>query len=212
MMTYHSRSAVSLGPLLGSHDIELHRMQNSHRRGCARPSFGSVRGCPAEHRLWQTGYQKLPQLHHPLRVDVSGRLSRALLFLESPLWFTHLICAKTMVSGDSRGLQFGPHNAPYQQLRHHLQLAGLSRLTLHSPLPSRDTRNLESFDDFQPPNSWFRVCDVTACMELPMTSNSPTGYAIDIAGSISDSSSYLSLPRPVEVEYFNLMKMTLRDM
>lgn len=58
-------------------------------------------------------------------------------------------------------------------------------------------------DDGDVYSVWSKLCDVTTCIESPITANSPTGYAIDAAGAMqtsADGSSYMSrdLPKPPE--------------
>ena len=105
----------------------------------------------------------------------------------------------SVVSGDSRGLTFsklclehelfgliisyrcfasGPFNASFRHLSLHLQLA---RLT---PLLSLSN------------NHWTNICDVTACIDSTATTLSPTGYALDMAGSPDVEG--VSLPTPAD--------------
>ena len=62
----------------------------------------------------------------------------------------------------------------------------------------------EAFEDDNDEFSvWSQLCDVTTCIESPVTANSPTGYALDAAGTMQSSteiSSYMNrnLPKPPE--------------
>lgn len=110
--------------------------------------------------------------------------------------FSSASLSQIVISGDSRGLAFGPHNACYRHLRDHLHTAGLDRIHYLSHEMSRDDSGNE-FDEGWV-SAWSRICDVTTCLESPVAASSPTGYAIDAAGSMSESMIHRTLPQPPE--------------
>lgn len=74
----------------------------------------------------------------------------------------------TIVLGDSRNLSFGPHNAPYRNLRNHLRVTNLVEL-IHQPRGS----NAEDEPLISTANAWSQICDVNACLEAS-TKGMPT--------------------------------------
>ena len=125
------------------------------------------------------------------------------------------------------GLTFGPHNTSYKHMWTHMQLAGLSVIAKMSNIhakrqeeaiasssrissENKQTEKSEGsssdclfHDGIDDCNVWSKLCDVTTCLEAPITANSPTGYAIDAAGAIQgtvEGNSYMNftLPKPPE--------------
>jgi hypothetical protein len=83
----------------------------------------------------------------------------------------------SVITGDSRGLVFGPFNTTYKHLRLHLRSANLSLLY----------RNEEK-DDIHSGlkiNFWSSICDVNTCIEAAASSSSPSGSYICICIYIS---------------------------
>ena len=75
----------------------------------------------------------------------------------------------SVVSGDSRGLLFGPHNSSYRSLRGHLRQAGLLG---HLSAPSETGEGGRG-------NQWASLCDLGLCVEAVPAFGSPSGYALD---------------------------------
>lgn len=86
------------------------------------------------------------------------------------------VLTSTVVYGDSRGLSIAPFNCSYRQQRAHMQWARLQAL-----------HNAAS-------NVWSSVCDVSACVETPPPTCSPSGYALDLIGEGEG----MPLPTPPE--------------
>jgi hypothetical protein len=59
-------------------------------------------------------------------------------------------------------------------------------------------------EEFSPRSVWTRICDVSTCVECPVTASSPTGYAVDAAGpgKMGEVTCFRSFPKPSEVKMF----------
>ena len=97
---------------------------------------------------------------------------------------------------------FGPHNAPYKNLKSHLEISNLTKIAYLSNLKSKPFS--EEYEEDKSTQIWSRICDITTCLDMPVLVNSPTGYAIDAAGSLSDTIIHRLLPKPPEVCRFTL--------
>lgn len=78
----------------------------------------------------------------------------------------------SIVMGDSRNLSFGPHNAPYRNLRNHLRIADLTDL-IHQPHGSAEGEEVMILASS---NAWSLVCDVNNCIDM---ATKPSGASLD---------------------------------
>eukprot|EP01033_Poteriospumella_lacustris_P005533 gene5533-3946_t len=79
----------------------------------------------------------------------------------------------SIVMGDSRNLSFGPHNAPYRNLRNHLRIADLTDL-IHQPHGS--AAEGEEVMVLTTSNAWSLVCDVNHCVDM---ATKPSGASLE---------------------------------
>lgn len=95
-----------------------------------------------------------------VKITVACRKLLVINCLECEFNLATLDCS--VIMGDSRSLTFGPHNAPYRNLRNHLRIADLIDL-IHQP----HGNNVEGEEVMvlSTANAWSLVCDVNACVD-----------------------------------------------
>jgi hypothetical protein len=94
-----------------------------------------------------------------VKITVACRKLIVINCLECEFSLATLDCS--IIMGDSRNLSFGPHNAPYRNLRNHLRIADLIDL-IHQPHGSTEGEEVMVLSTS---NAWSLICDVNVCVE-----------------------------------------------